>query len=263
MSWHEHGRPSPNLDDQRTNVEKPKKQSVAPGNVAKVGALAFALGFLGWCAPQLVLTPQAPVTAPSDYEGRFVANVLGNNEDWARSTLGDKYRTAKLTLYTKSLATKDCGGVKAAFGPFYCPEGERIFLDTAFFKEIETPSCKKLGPACEFARAQVIAHEHGHHVQKVFGIFDIDRGVMSRNQINVRTELQADCISGLWAGWANSMYKNITPEMVKAAQEITQDGGDGPRGPPSHGTAEQRSRWFMKGYAGKSLDSCDTFKGEL
>lgn len=254
MSWLDGKRRSENVDDRRS-----KKPSAAKTTTTVV-SVSLLSGWLGWCGGQHVSEPD--VQAPGDAAGAFVAHVLGDIEDQWKVVLGDKYRAPKLTLYTKSTATKGCKQAKAAYGPFYCEDDEHIYLDQSFFVELKTKACQKLGEPCEVARAHVIAHEFGHHVQKVLGVFAVKRN-MSEDQISARTELQADCFAGIWLGRSNQKWKNIKPEFLIAAQEAAQFGGDGPHGPPSHGTGEQRARWLMKGYAGKELASCNTFEGVL
>lgn len=263
MSWTDRFRTSGNIDDRRPGASKPAPVPTSPGRTAGTAATVGLLaGLLGYCGGQ-VAAPEQDVNAPADAAGAFVAHVLGDVEDRWKEILGDRYRAPKLTLYTRSTATKGCKTAMAAYGPFYCEQDERIYLDVSFFAELSTKACKKEGEPCEVARAHVIAHEFGHHVQKILGIFDVRHQGMSEVQVSVRTELQADCFAGIWLGRSNQKWRNIKPEFLLAAQEVAQFGGDGPYGRPSHGTGKQRAKWLMNGYRGKELAYCDTFTGDL
>lgn len=183
---------------------------------------------------------------------------------------GAQYVPPKLTLYRGRIPTA-CGSGQAAMGPFYCPGDQKVYLDMAFFREMET----RFHAGGDFARAYVIAHEIGHHVQKLTGIsakVDAARQRMSEvdfNKVSVRMELQADCYAGLWAQHANKIKPFLDPqdvdEALKAANAIGDDmlqkQARGAVVPDSftHGTSAQRMRWFKTGFETGSVKACDTF----
>jgi len=214
--------------------------------------------------------------APTDESGRFASKILGNTEDVWNTILpqqtGKQYTPTTLVLYTGGTRS-GCGSAQAAMGPFYCPLDKKVYLDTGFFKEMST----KFGVKGDFAYAYVIAHEVGHHVQDVLGILG---KVQSRqqnasskteaNQLSVRVELMADCLAGVWAKnsndrW-NAMDQSDIDEALKAASAIgddkLQEKSQGYAVPDSftHGSSEQRKRWFMTGYKSGQTKSCDTFR---
>jgi predicted metalloprotease len=218
--------------------------------------------------------------APSDEAGQFVAAVLGSTEDtWTEifRAGGQTYQPARLRIFAG--ATQGCGSTaQASMGPFYCPvpQERRIYLDTSFFRDIEQRFRGCSGKACQFAQAYVIAHEVGHHVQNQLGILDRaqarQQAAGSRaeaNQIQVRVELQADCFAGIWANNAEKKHTFIEPGDVDAALQTASAIGDdtlqrrsqGRVVPDSftHGSAEQRKRWFMTGFQKGTVAACDTF----
>ena len=215
---------------------------------------------------------------PKDRSGQFVAAVLGNTEDvWIEifSASGRNYRPAPLRLY-RGGEQGGCGFAQAAMGPFYCPRDQRICLDTSFFREIEARFHGCRGKACEFAEAYVIAHEVGHHVQDPLGVLPkaqrAQRAAGSKaaaNRIQVRVELQADCLAGVWAYHSDRRWNSIEPGDVQAALQTAAAIGDDrlqkrARGyvvPDSftHGTSAQRQRWFSKGLKDGKVSACDTF----
>ena len=219
---------------------------VAP---AIAGVLALLLGWFG----QQAVAPEPDVKAPADAAGTFVASVFGDIEEQWKAVLGNQYRAPKLVLYTRSKATKGCGRARAAEGQLYCPDDESIYLDFSFFAQLKTKACQQQGDACEFARAYIIAHEFGHHVQKILGILaraDAELVYEDGSGLAVRVELQADCFAGIWAGRTSTRWKHVTPAMIAAGMEAAQFGGDDHFGvPPSestHGTAAQRGAWFLR-----------------
>ncbi|HEX7205696.1 MAG TPA: neutral zinc metallopeptidase, partial [Xanthobacteraceae bacterium] len=177
----------------------------------------------------------------------------------------------------------NCGGVaQSAMGPFYCPADKKIYLDTAFFRELETRFRGCSGSSCQFSQAYVIAHEVGHHVQNLLGILpkaqQAQRAADSKagaNHIQVQVELQADCLAGVWANRENESLRSqgkpalIEPGDVEAAlrtaaaigDDTLQRRGQGYVVPDSftHGSAEQRQRWFTAGFKSGSMSSCNTF----
>ena len=183
---------------------------------------------------------------------------------------GGQYKKPILVLYRGQTPTA-CGAGQAAMGPFYCPGDQKVYLDMAFFRDMET----RFKAGGDFARAYVIAHEIGHHVQNLTGITekaDALRGRMSEkdyNKVSVRVELQADCFAGVWAQHANRVKPFLDPqdvdEALRAANAIGDDmlqkQGRGVVVPDSftHGSSAQRVRWFKTGFETGSMKSCDTF----
>src|SRR5712671_653874 len=235
---------------------------------------------------------QAPPTArrtgsPQDAMGVFVSKVLGSTEiTWKTmfSQDGKTYRAPVLVLY-RNVTNAACGGqAQSAMGPFYCPSDQKVYLDTAFFDEIARRfgGCDVGSKSCQFAQAYVIAHEVGHHVQNLLQILpkaqQAQRAAGSRaaaNHIQVQVELQADCLAGVWANRENEMLRSegrppfIEPGDVEAALRTAAAIGDdtlqkrarGYAVPDSftHGTSEQRQRWFNAGFRSGSVTSCNTF----
>jgi predicted metalloprotease len=165
-----------------------------------------------------------------------------------------------------------CGIAGAAVGPFYCPRDRQVYLDLSFFRELD----RRFGAPGDFAQAYVVAHEVGHHVQKLIGVLDRMHAQRARltpeaaNRLTVRSELQADCLAGVWAHYANKRQKMLEPgdveEGMRAAAAIGDDtlqkAARGRVAPESftHGTSEQRVRWLRKGMDTGSVESCDTFR---
>jgi hypothetical protein len=216
----------------------------------------------------------AAASPEEDALAQFVGVVLKDNEDvWATlfpQVLGSAYRLPKLVLFSGSTQSA-CGFASAATGPFYCPADEKIYIDLAFYSELKN----RFGAAGDFAMAYVISHEVGHHVQNLLGTLsqvDAQRGRISeerQNQLSVRVELQADFYAGVWAHHAQQM-KNIleegdVEEALRAAQAIGDDRlqmqAQGYVVPESftHGTSEQRMRWFLKGLKTGDMRQGDTF----
>jgi uncharacterized protein len=225
--------------------------------------------------------------APKDDVGRFVSKVLGSTElQWKTifAADGKTYRAPILVMYRGSTRA-DCGGVaQSRMGPFYCPSDQKIYLDTAFFDQIATRfgGCDVGSKACQFAQAYVVAHEVGHHVQNLLGILpraqraqQMAGNKASANHIQVQVELQADCLAGVWANRENTMLKSqgkppfIEPGDVPAAMRTAAAIGDdtlqkraqGYVVPDSftHGSAQQRQRWFDTGLQSGKVASCNTF----
>lgn len=225
-------------------------------------------------------SPTRRTGVPADRTGQFVAAVLGNTEDvWTEifRANGRQYRAAPLRLY-RGGESGGCGFAQAAMGPFYCPRDGRIYLDTSFFTELEQRFHGCSGKACSFAEAYVIAHEVGHHVQDLLGILpraqSAERAAGSKaaaNRIQVRVELQADCLAGVWANRSNQRWNSIEPGDVEAALQTAAAIGDdrlqrqaqGYVVPDAftHGTSAQRQRWFGIGLKDGSVARCDTFSG--
>src|SRR6185437_799328 len=215
---------------------------------------------------------------PTDQTGQFVAAVLGNTEDtWGAifQAGGQQYRPPRLRLYSGS-EQGGCGFASATSGPFYCPTDRRIYLDTSFFRDMRVRFKGCSGKACEFAEAYVIAHEVGHHVQNLLGSLPqaqaAQRAAGSKveaNRIQVRVELQADCLAGVWAHHSNQRWNSIEPGDVDAALQTAAAIGDDrlqrqARGyvvPDAftHGTSAQRQRWFTVGLKEGKVAACNTF----
>ena len=227
----------------------------------------------GGSMPQV--TQQAPAHAPpaGDKEAAFVSTVLADTEDvWAKvlAQSGSRYQAPRLVLFRGSTPTA-CGGGDTAMGPFYCPGDRKVYIDLAFFDTLRA----RLGAPGDFAQAYVVAHEVGHHVQQMMGItakVDAMRGRISEvqsNALSVRVELQADCFAGVWAhhsqkgkGW---LEQGDLEEALNAASKIGDDAmqrrSQGMVMPESftHGSSEQRIRWFKTGLQGGDMATCNTF----
>src|SRR4029077_15432491 len=226
-------------------------------------------------------SPAPPVTAgtPDDPTGQFVAAILGDTEDrWTEifAAAGKTYHPPKLRLFSGSEPTP-CAFARSAMGPFYCPRDQRVYLDTAFFDDLQHKfgACSN-SKACQFSEAYVIAHEVGHHVQNELGVLprvtEAQQGASSRteaNQMQVRVELQADCLAGVWANHAQQKRNFLDPGDVEQALQTASAIGDdrlqkemqGYVVPDSftHGSAEQRKHWFTTGLTSGSVASCDPF----
>ncbi|HRX88979.1 MAG TPA: neutral zinc metallopeptidase [Steroidobacteraceae bacterium] len=234
-----------------------------------VMGLAEVGGQIQQRAPQ----QSAPAGAPSDEMGQFVARVLGETEDtWGEifRAGGQQYPAPRLVLFTEA-AQSACGFASSASGPFYCPADQKVYIDLAFFRQLET----EFRAGGDFAMAYVMAHEVGHHVQTVLGISERVRASQQRasqeqaNQLQVRMELQADCFAGVWANHANAKRQILEPGDVEEAMRAAAAVGDdviqkrtqGYVVPESwtHGSAQQRQQWFVRGFESGSLQACDTF----
>jgi predicted metalloprotease len=218
-------------------------------------------------------TPQDP-NAPVTEEQQFSKVVLASTEDvWANifATSQQHYPAPTMVLFQGSVQSA-CGGATSASGPFYCPGDQKVYLDTQFFDEMKT----KLGGGGDFAQAYVIAHEVGHHIQTVTGVSEQVNQVRAKGgQVEgdggllVRQELQADCYAGLWAHYAQQEKQWMEPgdmeDAIRTAQAIGDDTlqrqSRGTVVPDafSHGTAEQRMRWFTRGFETGKVSQCDTF----
>lgn len=215
---------------------------------------------------------------PKDQLGDFVAAVLGNTEDtWTTifQNASKQYSAPRLRLFSGS-EQGGCGFAQAAMGPFYCPTDRRIYLDTSFFNDMRVRFKGCSGKACEFADAYVIAHEVGHHVQNLLGILPKaqveQRAAGSKveaNRIQVRVELQADCLAGVWAHHSNQRWNSIEPGDVEAALQTASAIGDDRLQQQSrgyvvpdaftHGSSAQRQRWFTAGLKEGNVSACNTF----
>jgi predicted metalloprotease len=227
-------------------------------------------------------TETGPTGTPSDQMGHFVSAILGSTEvEWKEifAQAGKTYQPPTLVMF--SGATKSaCGFAQAAMGPFYCPLDQKVYLDTSFFQDLERRfrACDVGSKTCQFSQAYVIAHEIGHHVQNQLGILtkvqEAQRGMdkADANALQVRVELQADCLAGVWASRAQAKWQFIEPGDVEAAIQTASAIGDdrlqrqaqGYIVPDAftHGTSAQRTHWFMTGLKSGQVASCDTFRAD-
>lgn len=284
MKW-ENRRQSDNVEDRRS--------SGGPRRVAMGGGLGMLLivvvvALLG--GDPMALLEQldtsagagyeqagAPTSAEEDELAAFVGVVLADTEDvWTElmREQGQVYQEPKLVLFSGQVQSA-CGFGSAASGPFYCPGDRNVYIDLVFYKELK----QRFGAPGDFAQAYVIAHEVGHHVQNLLGIsgkVDAMRGRLSEtdmNKLSVRLELQADFFAGVWAHHAQRMKgileEGDIEEALKAAQVIGDDTiqkrTQGHVVPDSftHGTSEQRMRWFLKGFQTGDLSQGDTFSAKV
>jgi uncharacterized protein len=222
----------------------------------------------------------AQTQAPSDQMGQFVSAVLGSTEaQWKEifARAGRTYEPPTLVLFSGATRSA-CGFAQAAMGPFYCPNDQKVYLDTTFFQDLERRfrGCEIGSKSCQFAQAYVITHEVGHHVQNLLGILPrvqaMQRGLdqADANQLQVRVELQADCLAGIWAHHADEKWRVIEPGDVEAAMQTASAIGDdrlqrrsqGYVVPDAftHGSSAQRTQAFMAGLKSGEISSCDTFK---
>ncbi|TGD45274.1 hypothetical protein EEB11_01580 [Pseudotabrizicola sediminis] len=275
MKWRGR-RGSRNIEDRRSS------SGAKAGGIGGVGVIAvLVIGyFLGIDVTPLLQQTDPQPSAPTELTqadiaaGEFVSVTLADTEEvWAQlfqEQLGRDYRPATLVLF-KGATQSPCGGASGATGPFYCPGDKKAYLDTEFFTVME----ERLGAGGEFAAAYVVAHEIAHHVQNELGILGQANQLRQQvsqadsNAISVRIELQADCLSGVWARTAAQNFGSISrgdiEEAVNAARQIGDDTlqrAAGQRPMPhtfTHGTAEQRSRWFVAGLQSGQIAACDTF----
>jgi uncharacterized protein len=294
-------RPSDNVEDDR--AASASRGGGFPGGRGGLGiGTVIVIGLISWyfgIDPSVLLngaqilsgggpTTQQPaqvppVTAgtPNDPTGRFVALVLGDTEDrWTEifNASGRTYHPPKLRLFSGS-EPGGCGLARSAMGPFYCPSDKRIYLDTSFFDDLQNKfgGCTS-SKACQFSEAYVIAHEVGHHVQDELGILprvaalQQAAGQTDANALQVRIELQADCLAGVWANRAQKKHNFLDPGDVDQALQTAAAIGDdrlqkqaqGYVVPDSftHGTSAQRKRWFMNGFNGGDVASCNTLSAD-
>ncbi len=213
--------------------------------------------------------------SPDDEMGQFVNSVTVDIqtfwEDQFRAG-GSDYPETVTVLFTEGTQT-GCGAASSATGPFYCPADRKVFLDPGFFDELS----RRFGAPGDFAQAYVIAHEYGHHVQNVLGTMDEVRRQQTSgnaNELSIRMELQADCLAGMWANWVmahpdQANVESITDEDVREGLNAAAAVGDDriqeqatgtiDRESWTHGSAEQRMKWFNVGFKQGNLEACDTF----
>ena len=282
-------RESGNIEDRRGSGGRGGLPiGVAGGGLGTIALVLVAL-FFG-VDPSVILSgggggqPDAPVarqegSGPSevadDGQRRFVAQVLATTEDvWTEAFRrgGNTYQPPNLVLFSGTTQS-GCGTAQTATGPFYCPLDQKVYLDTAFFREME----RRLGAPGDFARAYVIAHEVGHHVQNQIGVLrrvDAERrgmGEAESNALQVRVELQADCFAGVWANRTQQMRQVLEQGDIEEGLNAAAAVGDDrlqrrSRGvvvPESftHGSSAQRVQWFRRGLEAGDPRACDTFAG--
>ena len=267
MRW-EMGRRSSNVEDRR-GVGMPL---VAGGGIGTVILILLAL-FFGVDPGALVQTGSPPPSGVEQASPRadgardFVAVVLADTEDTWRELfrrMNREYRDPTLVLFNGSVQSA-CGIAGSAVGPFYCPQDERVYVDLDFFRALG----ERFGAPGDFAQAYVIAHEVGHHVQNLLRLARIGQGG-GDNEVSVRRELQADCFAGIWAHHADRsrhvLEAGDLEEGLAAAAAVGDDRlqrrAQGRVAPESftHGTSEQRVRWFKRGYTSGEVAQCDTFR---
>lgn len=282
MRWKD-GRESNNVEDRRgMSVSRGAKI----GGLGGLGLVAVVLigMFLGIDPSALlqgvsetqntsVTSQQSGSSGANDEMGKFVAVVLGDTEDvWTEvfRKMGRTYEEPKLVLFSQAVQSA-CGMAGSATGPFYCPADHKVYLDLSFFEDMRT----RFGASGDFAQAYVIAHEVGHHVQNLLGILDKIQSIQSRssasdrNKLSVMMELQADCFAGVWANKAHESRQILESgdieEGLNAASAIGDDRiqkrTQGRVVPDAftHGSSEQRVRWFRIGLERGNHQACDTF----
>ena len=222
---------------------------------------------------------QADAGGASDQTKEMVSAVLGSTEVvWGKMfrESGNQYEPPTLVMFSEATRS-GCGFAQSAMGPFYCPLDHKVYLDTSFFRDLERQfhGCNAGSKACQFSQAYVITHEIGHHVQNLLGILPkVQRMQQSldkpeANQLQVRVELQADCLAGVWANHSEQEWQFIEPGDVEAAMQTASAIGDDRLQRQSqgyvvpdaftHGSSAQRTRWFMNGLKSGKVESCDTF----
>jgi len=279
MLW-ENGRRSENVEDRR---------GIGVGGIAGGGlgvvVIALIAMFFG-VDPRVILQETGQGQAPSGQQQAvpvdpaqdklkdFVSVVLADTEDtWGEifQRGGATYERPKLVLFTGAVRSA-CGLAQSAVGPFYCPGDHKVYIDLDFYKMLE----QRFGAPGEFAKAYVVAHEIGHHVQNLLGISGKVHAAMERssreraNQLSVRQELQADCYAGIWANHANRSRHILEAGDVESGLNAAAAIGDdrlqkqaqGYVAPESftHGSSAQRVQWFRRGLESGELSACDTFK---
>lgn len=250
------------------------------------GAGVIVVLLLGWFfgvdVTPLLQAPQS-ITGSAETEltdqdramGEFVSVTLADTEEvWAalfQTQLDMTYAPATLVLF-KGYTPSGCGGASESTGPFYCPQDRKVYLDTAFF----TTLSDRLGAGGDFAAAYVVAHEVGHHVQNELGILEQTMRLRQQvdeaqsNEISVRVELMADCMAGVWAHEAEARFGSIDRGDIEEAMNAAEAIGDdtlqreaGRRPMPdsfTHGSSDQRMRWFLTGQKSGLIEACDTFR---
>jgi predicted metalloprotease len=287
---------SDKIEDRRgsgTGLPMGRAGGLGIGTVVILGLIGWALGIDprvliggaeilsgGGGTQQEQSAPTDAQAGSSDQMHEFVSAVLGSTEvQWKEifAQGGKNYSAPTLVMFSGATRSA-CGLAQSAMGPFYCPNDQKVYLDTAFFQDLERRfrGCDVGSKSCQFSQAYVIAHEVGHHVQNLLGVLpkvQAAQGGMDKveaNQLQVRVELQADCLAGVWANHAEEQWRFIEPGDVEAAMQTASAIGDDRLQRQSqgyvvpdaftHGTSEQRTRWFMTGLKSGQIEGCDTFK---
>ncbi len=279
MRWRE-GRRSDNVEDRRGMTAS---RGFVGGGIGTILLVLVALYF--GVDPTVILNQMPTSGSPPSVErsegkpsgqddlASFVSVVLADTEDTWRELFrqgGETYREPKLVLYSGAVQST-CGFAQAAMGPFYCPEDATVYIDLSFYRDLK----ERFKAPGDFAQAYVIAHEVGHHVQTLLGVTQRVQEMRSRvdavraNDLSVRMELQADCFAGLWAHHANKARQILESGDIEEALNAASSIGDDriqkqTRGyvvPDSftHGSSEQRVRWFRRGIETGDLSQCNTF----
>lgn len=281
------------LDDQQESSNVEDRRGGRGGSVGgKLGigtvAIALAASYFFGIDPSVILglasnleqpsttetSPQRP--RPDDEMARFVSKILGSTESTWEPIFragGKEYLAPTLVLFSDATPTA-CGTGQSAMGPFYCPADQKVYIDLSFYRELR----ERFHAPGEFAQAYVIAHEVGHHVQNLLGISDKVRGAQQGaseariNALSVRLELQADCFAGVWGNRADAAKNIIEPGEIEQALNAASAIGDdrlqqesqGRIVPESftHGSSEQRMRWFKRGMDSGEIGQCDAFKAK-
>ena len=284
--------PTSNRIEDRRGLTTSRAGGLGVGTIVVLGLIGWALGIdprllIGGAemmsrSDQTQQETQVGTGTPSDETGRFVSAILGSTEaEWKEvfDQAGKSYQPPTLVMFSGATQS-GCGFARAAMGPFYCPIDQKVYLDTSFFQDLERRfrGCDVGSKTCQFSQAYVIAHEIGHHVQNLLGILpkvqQAKEGVekADANALQVRVELQADCLAGVWANRAQAKWQFIEPGDVEAALQTASAIGDDRLQRQSqgyvvpdaftHGTSAQRARWFTAGLKSGQVASCDTFRAE-
>lgn len=285
MKW-ERARQSQNVEDRRGGRGPARAGGIGLGGIAIALIASWFLGvnpaeilnLLGGQAGQpgasAPASPQEEAARANDPRRKFVASILGETEDvWGEvfRQAGQQYPAPKLVLFEGAVASA-CGQASSATGPFYCPADQQVYIDLSFFAEMQA----RMGGGGDFAEAYVIAHEVGHHLQTLTGVSrkvnDARRrgqDVEGNNGLLVRQELQADCYAGVWGHNAQARHQWLEEGDIEEALKTASAIGDDRLQKQSrgrvvpdaftHGTSEQRVRWFTTGFRSGRFDSCDTF----
>ena len=277
-------RDSDNVEDRRGGGGGMGRGGVGLGGIV----LALVVSYFTGINPMTLLgfieqTPLAQQSAPAahrppadDQMAKFVSKVLASTEDTWNEVFranGRQYQEPKLVLFTGATPTA-CGTGQSAMGPFYCPGDQKVYIDLAFYRDLKD----RFKAPGEFAQAYVIAHEVGHHVQNLLGIAEKVHTTQQRvgkaeaNALSVRMELQADCLAGVWGKRTDTMKGVLEPGDLEAALTAASAIGDdrlqqqaqGRIVPESftHGSSDQRVRWFKRGFETGDMNQCNTFKAE-